>query len=172
MNTQKGVTLIELLLVLSAMSLALLAVASYSLPWIARETAKSAAYDVQTHVQLARIEAVSRNRACAAEINTSTRRVSVWDTQGTMSTADDEMLYDVSLPDSVSFARPGGGAAVSLGAITADRFAVVFRSDGTVALGAGDVVLFGGERYERISVFWAGGIQVNHWDGSAWRAGS
>lgn len=172
MRTQKGVTLIELLLVLSALSLALLAVASYSLPWIARESAKSAAYDVQTHMQLARIEAVGRNRVCAMEVNTTTQRLSVWDTQGTFSTLDDEMLYDVTLPDTVSFARPVAGAPVTLGSLSADRFAVAFRSDGTVSAGAGDVVLFGGERYEKITVFWAGGIQVEHWDGSAWRAGS
>ena len=54
MNGQRGVTLIELLIVLAVASLALLAVGTYAVPWIAREGLRSAVYDVQTYMQLAR----------------------------------------------------------------------------------------------------------------------
>ena len=62
---------------------------------------------------------------------------------------------------------------VSLSQIGAsDDYQTVFTSDGMVVLGQGEVCLLGGQRFGRISVFGAGGIQVERWTGSAWYVGS
>lgn len=173
MCRQRGMTLIEMMIVVAFASLILVAVAAYTVPWLAREGMRSAVYDVQTFMQLARIEAVSRNHACRFVINTDNGRVRVFDTNGTNPTGDDVMLYERTLPSSVSFARPDAGAPVTLSQIGAsDEYQTVFTSDGIVALGPGEVVLLGGQRYGRVSVFGAGGIQVERWNGSTWHVGS
>ena len=159
MHSERGMTLIETLLVVSLASLVLIATAAYSVPWIAREKMRSAIYDVQTYMQLARIEAVSRNQNCRMVVDTGSHKLWVLDTAGTSTLVDDIPLYERELPESVSFARPGGGAAVTLAQI-----------------GGGDsyqtVVIFGGEHYGRISVFAAGGTQVEKWNNGGWHVGS
>ena len=172
MRHETGMTLIEMLLTVSALGLVLLAGASYALPWLARESARGAAYDVQTYMQLARIEAVSRNHICRMELDTDDGALEVIDGNGTTITTDDIVLYQRRLPDNISFARPDSGSAVTLDGIDSTTFQVEFGSDGVVSLGAGEVCLLGGERYQRVQIFWAGGIQVNHWDGSQWKVGS
>jgi hypothetical protein len=47
---------------------------------------------------------------------------------------------------------------------------VRYASDGTIEAGEGDVVVHGGDRYGRISLFTAGSAQVTTWSGGAWRA--
>ena len=172
MKSEKGITLIELLIVVAMLSLAMLAVATYTLPWLAKEDLRSAVYDVQTFMQLARMEAVSRNRACRFVINTSSREISVVDTNGTTATdTDDVVLYSSSLPDNVSFARPDAGAAVTLNNPAGSVFETMFGDDGVVSLGTGKVSLLGGDSYKQVQVFGAGGIQVQTWNGAAWNAG-
>jgi Tfp pilus assembly protein FimT len=166
-------TLIETLIVVSVAALVLVATAAYSIPWIAKESMRSAVYDVQTYLQLARIEAVSRNRDCRFVVNTSNRTLQILDGNGTSTTSDDTELYLRSLPDSVTFARPDAGAAVTLAQIGGgSSYEVVFTADGTVSAGTGEAVLFGGQLYGRIRVFGAGGTQVEHWDGTGWVLGS
>jgi Tfp pilus assembly protein FimT len=173
MGNTKGMTLIETLLVLSAAALMLVATAAYSIPWLARENMRSAVYDLQTYMQLTRIEAVSRNRECRMVLNTSTRTLVIFDGNGTSTATDDTMLYRRSLPTSVSFARPDAGPAVSLAQIGATpSYQVKFSSDGTVTDGSGTVHVFGGDSYGRISVYAAGGTLVERWDGANWETGS
>lgn len=134
---------------------------------------RSAVYDVQTHIQIARIEAISRNRPCRFVVDTGTRVVQVFDSMGTSgSTADDELLFSETLPSAVSFARPDSGAAVTLPTIGGNAHQAIFSSDGTVSSGSGDLNLFGGDQYRQISLFLAGGLMVRQWDGSYWVAGS
>lgn len=172
MNGQRGITLTELLIVLAVASLALLAVGTYALPWVAREGLRSAVYDVQTYMQLARIEAISRNRDCRFVVDTSTNRIAVLDTAGTSSTGDDILLYESDLPDTVSFARPDSGAAVTLDNVSGSIYQTRFGNDGIVNLGTGIVHMFGGSKYEKVEVFGAGGIRIQRWNGTQWAVGS
>ncbi len=172
MNRQRGITLTELLIVLAIASLGLLAVGTYAVPWIAREGLRSAVYDVQTYMQLARIEAISRNRDCRFVIDTATNRISVLDTAGTTAIGDDILLYEADLPDTVSFARPDTGSAVTLNNVSGSVYQTLFGNDGIVSLGTGEVVLFGGSQYKRVQVFGAGGIRIQKWNGTAWAIGS
>jgi Tfp pilus assembly protein FimT len=166
-------TLIETLLVVSAAALLLVATAAYSIPWIARESMRSSVYDLQTYLQLARIEAVSRNRDCRFVVDTSSRTLQVWDSNGTTATSDDTRLYNRALPTSVSFARPDGGSAVTYTQIGAgSSYQVVFTSDGTVSSGTGEAVVFGGQSFAKIEVFGAGGTRMEKWNGSGWVSGS
>jgi Tfp pilus assembly protein FimT len=165
-------TLVELLIVVAVVSLGLLAVGTYAVPWVAREGLRSAVYDVQTYMQLARIEAISRNRDCRFVIDTSNNRISVLDTVGTSSTGDDVLLYDSELADAVSFARPDLGSAVTLDNVSGSLYQTLFSSDGIVDVGTGEIVMFGGSKYERVQVFGAGGIRIQRWNGTAWATGS
>jgi Tfp pilus assembly protein FimT len=166
-------TLIETLLVVAVAALVLIATAAYSVPWIAREKMRGAVYDVQLYMQLARIEAVSRNQDCRMVVDTSGGTLAVLDSNGTSSTADDLLLYSRRLPDSVEFDRPDSGSAVTLPQIgTGSRYQAIFASNGTVRNGGGEVVLHGAEQYGKVSVYGAGGTQVEKWNNGAWHVGS
>ena len=172
-HRQRGMTLAELLIVVAVVSLGLLAIGTYAVPWVAREGLKSGIYDVQTYMQLARIEAIGRNRDCRFVVDTSTNRISVLDAAGTPSIpGDDILLYDSELPDTVSFARPDMGSAVTLDNVSGSIYQTLFGSDGIVGVGTGEVVMFGGSKYERVQVFGAGGIRIQRWNGTAWATGS
>ena len=98
----------------------------------------------------------------------------VTDGRGTLADSDDLVLRRATLPAAIDFARPDSGDAVaweSLGGSPA-WFAVRFAADGTVTAGEGDLVLKGGERYGRISVFASGATRVSTWKEGAWHAGS
>lgn len=170
MSKQKGMTLIELVIVMALAAVTLVATATYALPWLARERARSAVYDVQSYLQLTRIEAVSRNRECRFVLDTSTKTMQVFDGSGTSATTgDDILLYATTLPDRVRFARPDSGAPVTLSQIgSSSVYETVFTSDGIVSSGTGDVALFGGDEYNRVMVFGAGGVSVDRWSGSGW----
>ena len=172
MNGQKGITLTELLIVVAVASLGLLAIGTYTVPWAAREGLRSAVYDMQTYMQLARIEAVSRNRDCRFVINATNHRIAVMDSAGTDPVGDDILLYSADLPDTVSFARPDTGSAITLTHVTGKTFHTIFGSDGIVSLGTGEAVMLGGSKYERIQVFGAGGIRIQKWNGTQWTTGS
>ena len=172
MPSERGITLIELVIVVAIAGIFLVAVASYSVPMMAKETMRSAVYDVQTYMQLARMEAVGRNHDCWFVVNASTHELFVIDTLGTSTTTDDEVLYETTIPSSVVFAQPVSGTPITLALVTGKTFRTEFTSKGVVSSGAGDVYMMGGDRYGRVSVFAAGGIQVSRWDGNSWVTGS
>jgi len=175
MRTEAGMTLIELVIVVAVAAMMLVIVAAISIPWLQREAMRSAVYDVQTYVQLAKIESVSRNRECRFVVNTSTGDLRVFDGAGTdaaTDTTDDILLYETTLPDNVTFTNPGVGAAVTLQDLGSGSYQLEFTSDGIVNAGAGEVMLQGGASFGRISVFAAGGVEVERWNGSAWNAGA
>jgi Tfp pilus assembly protein FimT len=173
MGNERGMTLVDITVAVAVAAIALGAAAAYSVPMLEREEMRSSMYDVQTFLQRARVEAISRNHPCRFVLDTANRTVRVLDTNGTAALDDDIQLYDETLPSAITFANPGGlGAAVSFGQLGgSSRYQVVFRPDGTVAAGTGSVVMHGGDRFGRISVYGAGGIQVDTWNGSGWHVG-
>ena len=170
--SERGVTLPELLVVLLITGLILTIGITYSLSWLGREDVRSMAFEVQTHLQLARIQAVSRNRACIFRIDSSSRRIFVSDLNDPGNATDDIVLADITLSAAVAFTRPDTGSAITLTSLGSDLYQATFASDGSVSSGAGEIVLHGGDRYEKVVLFGAGGVRVEHWDGSAWALGS
>jgi len=169
---EQGVTLPELLVVLLVAGLLLTAGFTYSLPWLGREDVRSAAYEVQSHLQLARIQAIARNHQCLFLVDTSIRRIQVIDLNDPANSLDDIVLADVSLPDHILFTRPGGGAPITLASISPSAYQATYASDGSVSAGSGEIVLLGGDRYVKVSLYGAGGVKVEHWTGAAWTLGA
>src|SRR5882672_404527 len=172
MRTERGYTLVELVVVLVIFAFLVTATFAYALPWFAREDMRSAIYQVQTHLQVTRIQAVTRNRNCAFQVNSSTGRVQVYDLNDPAVTTDDILLADFTLPSTVSFSDPGGGSAITLTSLSSSLFQATFSSDGSVSAGAGVIIMAGGNRYDRLSLFAAGGLRVESWNGSAWVTGA
>ena len=172
MRSQKGMTLLELVIVLALALVAIAMTAALSGPWIARESMRGAVGNVNSYFQLAKIEAVSRNRPCRFVADTSAGTLEVWDTMGTPLLSDDTELYSADLPSTVSFDRPDAGAVVTLFQLGgSDRYHTVFNSDGVAAIGTGAVFLHGGDGFGSVRVHAAGGVDVAYWNGSAWRMG-
>jgi hypothetical protein len=97
--------------------------------------------------------------------------LAVVDGKGTPTLADDEVIHNATLQDTVSFARPTTGSAVTLEHVSGTLYQTKFAPDGTVAAGPGSVHLFGGDEYRRVSVLGGGGVEVARWNGSSWRLG-
>jgi hypothetical protein len=129
---------------------------------MARERARAAVYDVQSYMQLTKIEAVSRNHDCRFVLNTATRTIQVIDTNGTSANlGDDFVLHETTLPERVNFVQPGGGSPVTLKQIgTSSSYETVFTADGIVSEGTGSVTLFAGQEFSRVTVLGAGGVEV------------
>ena len=172
MENQRGVTLVELVVVVALVAIMLVAVMGYSVPWMAKQSMRGAVHDVHTFLQLTRIEAVSRNRPCRFVVDTAGGEFQILDSLGTSSLADDLELHRSRLPETVGFDRPDSGGVVTLQAIDAVHFQTVFDSDGTVTSGAGDLFFHGSGSYGRIGVHVAGGTEISRWDGADWQAGS
>jgi len=169
---ERGISFVELLIVVFLIFVLAMVAATYSLAWISIEELRSAVYQTQSLLQLARVESVTRNRPCAFVVNTATGRVQVRDLNGTSSTADDITLADVTVSSRVSFASPDGNPPITLTDLTGSNWGAVFASDGSVSAGAGVITMRGKERYNRISLYGAGGTRVERWEQSAWRTGS
>jgi prepilin-type N-terminal cleavage/methylation domain-containing protein len=172
-SAQRGFSLIELVSVVAIAAVLLALIALAARPLIGTESGRSAVYTLQSMAQLARLEAVARNRECRLLLSTDLRQVVVTDTLGTTANAsDDEMLHGSTLPEGVAFERPDSGSAVTWASLggSPEWFQVRFASDGTVEAGEGEVVVHGGDRYGRVAVFTSGGSQVTSWSSTGWRA--
>jgi type II secretory pathway pseudopilin PulG len=168
-------TLVELVVVTSAAALMMVATAAYSLPYMQKQTMRSATYTVQHNLQLARIEAIARNHEVRFVIDNTTNEVTILDSMGTPGdTTDDEVLYQDELSNAVIFARPDGGDAVTLDPLgSGTEFQAVFEADGSVpADSIGEIYLHGGDDFGMIAVYGAGGVEVEMWGGSTWTGGS
>ena len=172
MRNQNGLTLVELVVVVAIASLALGMTIVFSTPWIARESMRGCASEMYSFMQLAKIEAVSRNRDCLFVVDTETKTLEVWDTKQVDGGTDDERLYTRSMPSAVSFARPDFGDVVTLDQMSGtERYQAVFTPDGMVSLGVGAVFIHGGAGYETIEAHAAGGVEIRRWNGNAWQTG-
>ena len=96
----------------------------------------------------------------------------MYDLNDPASASDDILLHDVTLSSKISFARPDSGSAVTLTTLGGNLYGAIFASDGSVSAGAGLIALQGGDGSYRISLYGAGGVRVERWDGSSWVLGS
>ena len=167
LKPQSGVTLAELLVVLTLVAAVVAVGTAVTVPQIARETMRSSLHTGGALLRVARTEAVKRNRACKFVVDLGARTLSVVDTQGTGTTTDDETLRKVSLPTVVSIARPDAGSPISL-AGSSPVYYVEFHADGYVTSGAGEMVFCSGTHYDKITVYSAGGVHYQQWNGSGW----
>ncbi|PYT33501.1 MAG: hypothetical protein DMF52_15480 [Acidobacteria bacterium] len=172
MRGEQGMSLAEITVVMVVMAVIVTAVGSYSIPWLAREEMRGAVYQVQQYLQLSRAQAITRNRACRFQIDTASLRITVVDLNDPASTTDDILLHDATLSSKISFARPDSGSAVTLSSLGGNLYGAIFASDGSVSAGAGLIALQGGDGSYRISLYGAGGVRVERWDGSSWVLGS
>ncbi len=171
MRSESGMTLAELVVVLGlALGLAAVTVV-YSMPWMVKESVRSAAFDVNGMLQLTKVEAVSRNRPIRFVVDTAAGELQVWDTLGSGSTSDDVLLHDRTLPTHVVFARPDTGSAVTLDTVDAASYQAVFTSDGMLSSGPGVICLHGGESFGSVAVYAAGAIEILRWNGTEWTSG-
>lgn len=172
MHSEQGMSLAELTVVMVLVAVITTAVATYSIPWLGREEMRGAVYTIQEYLQLARVQAVSRNRDCRFLIDSGSRRVSVVDLNDPSTSSDDIPLYAATLSTRVSFGRPDSGSAVTLASVSGDLYQATFASDGSVTAGAGLIAVQGGDGSYRVNIYGAGGVRVERWDGSSWVAGS
>ncbi|HEV8702736.1 MAG TPA: prepilin-type N-terminal cleavage/methylation domain-containing protein [Candidatus Polarisedimenticolia bacterium] len=75
MRSERGMSLAELTVVMVLVAVVTTAVATYSIPWLGREEMRGAVYTIQEYLQLARVQAVSRNRDCRFLIDSVSRQV-------------------------------------------------------------------------------------------------
>jgi Tfp pilus assembly protein FimT len=153
---QRGVGLGEALILVAVAALAVVAATARVLPGATTsETVRGAAQRVHTQFQLARVEAVSRDRPCRLAVAPDDGIVRVMDSLGTAAPGDDRVLHEAALPRTVSFAATAG-----------ESDDLEFRSDGSAD--AGCVELSDGVERQRVSVDPAAHLRIERWDGSRW----
>lgn len=172
MHNERGMSLAEVTIVMVLVAIITTAVATYSIPWLGREEMRGAVYTIQEYLQLARVQAVSRNRDCRFLIDSGSRQVSVVDLNDPSTGSDDIPLYSATLSSRVTFSRPDTGSAVTLASVSGSLYQATFASDGSVSAGAGLIAVQGGDGNYRINLYGAGGVRVERWNGSSWMAGS
>jgi Tfp pilus assembly protein FimT len=164
-------TLAEVVVVLFLLSVTLLVTTPHSLRWLSAEEARSAVYHTQTLMQLARAEAVARNRPCRFEVDEASARLRVLDLNDPGNPADDIPLASVDLSAELTFTSPDSDPAITLASLGGTRYGADFEPDGVVSSGTGAIVLEGKESWVRLSVFAAGGTRLERWADGAWRSG-
>ncbi|MGH9749426.1 MAG: GspH/FimT family pseudopilin [Candidatus Polarisedimenticolia bacterium] len=172
MRRDAGMSLAELVIVLAVIAILIAVATAYSIPWLGKEEMRSSLYRVQTFLQIARIQAISRNRDCLFRIDGGNGHVQVLDLNDPGNSFDDLLLSETVLPAAVSFARPDGVSPITLDDAGGGLYTATFASDGSVPEGAGEVGLRGGERFGRVILHGAGGVRTERWDGAAWLPGS
>jgi len=168
MESQRGFTLAETLASVALLGLVAVTSLVYWAGWYGRERARAEVNSMRTYLQLARMEAVSRNTPCRFAVDVSTRRLRVVDLNDPSTPSDDIVIRETRVSNAVAFARPDTGFPVTLDLLAGSEFQTVFAPDGSVSEGAGLVSVLSGERYSRVQVFGAGGTSIDRWDGSSW----
>ncbi len=169
---ERGGTIIEAMAVL-ALSGALMAItASYSISWIGREELRQSAGEVRTQLQATRAHAINRNRACRFQLNTTLRRIQIYDLVDPSNNADDILLTTATLPDSTAFTRPDTGSAVTLPVLSGTTYQATFESNGSISSSPGLVCMGGGTKYNRVTLYAAGGVKMERWMNATWTNGS
>lgn len=172
MQHERGMTTLELLAVLAIVALVAGVTVTASFAWIRQQASQSAVYHVQALLQSTRAEAAVRNRPCRFVIDGSARTIQVIALNDPAVSSDDVLLSSLLLSRAVRFERPGGGDPITLRQLAGSRYEATFEADGTVSAGAGgQIVLWGGQTYHRVTLYGAGGVRVERWRGGAWTLG-
>jgi len=169
---QSGATLIELLGALAVACVALLVSLLLSNDWILREAARSAVYEVQSHLQLARAHAITRSHKTRFVIDQATRRIEIFDLNDPGDPNDDLLLSAMTLSRTIEFDRPDAGAPITLHSWGGSRYDATFLPEGSVHDGVGEIVIEAGGAYHKVSLYAAGGVGVQRWNGAAWQKGA
>jgi Tfp pilus assembly protein FimT len=167
LKPQTGVTLAELLVVLTLVAAVVAVGTAVTVPQIARQTMRSSLHTGGAMLRWTRTEAVKRDHACRFVVDLGARTMSVVDTQGTGTTTDDEILRQATLPTVVSVARPDVGSPITFSG-SSPVYHVEFHADGYVTSGAGEMVFCSGTHYDKVTVYSAGGVHYQQWNGSSW----
>ena len=192
----KGLTLIELIVVMCILAVMVLIAIPNIGRWLPRYRLRSAIRDVASSMQLARLGAIKDNREWAIQFDTNARTYTVLSddgADGTWGTADDiGYKGDVSpwsqstrrLADyrNVNFGDNGYGSWLE-GALTGDladgvtfnNNRVEFRPDGTAGPEVNGIVGSaylrnnrGGAACARSRFAATGAIEIVYWDGDSW----
>ena len=73
MRQEDGYSLVKAVVVMVLAGLPITAGVVYALPWFGREDMRGAVYDVQTYLQLTKVQAVTRNRSCQFRLDAGNR---------------------------------------------------------------------------------------------------
>jgi Tfp pilus assembly protein FimT len=154
------------MMAVAAVAASLSLVASHE--WINRQAARSAVYEVQSHLQLARAQAVNLNRSCRFLVDQATRRIQVVDLNDRGSSSDDAVLADVRLSKAIRFGRPDAGAPITLKPAGGTVYQATFAAEGSVSDAGGEIVVEGNQSWHKLTLYGAGGVGVEKWSGSSW----
>ena len=169
---ERGASIVEIMIVVLLASFVVLITAQFTQKWIQRESMRSASFLLQTHMQLARTEAITRNRACRFQIDDTTREITVWDLNDPGINSDDILITEIDFPEGVDFALPVSGSAITLNNISGNLYEATFDSNGVVTSGSGYIAIAAGDAYRRVSIYVAGGVGMERWQASSWEMGS
>jgi type II secretory pathway pseudopilin PulG len=183
MERAKGLTIIELVVVMCILAVMVLIAIPNIGRWLPRYRLRSAVRDVASAMQLARLGAIKDNKRWFIQFDTGAETYTVWSSgdDGNWLTGDDVAISTTSLGDyrSVSFGDNGygswfGGVGVGDG-VTFLGNNVIFRPDGTAGFEYPNGIV--GSAYlennrgdaacARIR-FSGTGVEVVHWDGDSW----
>ncbi len=168
MRTDRGFSLLELVVVLAFAALLMMAGVVFALDWYGRERIRSSVYVIQSNLQLTRFTAVQRHRPCRFMINVSSRRIRVIDLNNPTVSSDDKIVTEMTLPPNITFERPDVGSPVTLHHVSGAVYDATLQGDGSVSEGVGDLILHAGGAYMRLRLFAAGGVVIERWNGAAW----
>lgn len=172
MTRQTGMTLVEVLAMAVVVGLVVTATVNGTIPWVQDQAARSAVYEVQSHLQVARGQAARSQRYARLLLEPATNTIRVMDVGDIADLTDDRELSAVTLSSKVEFALPDGSPPVTLPHLGGGVHAATFQNDGAVSGGYGEVGIASGERYFRIRLFAAGGTRVERWVDGGWVPGS
>jgi len=96
----------ELLAVIGTICLLLLATSATYIPTLSTGSLEGSVHDLHVAIQIARVEAVSRNRDCRIEIDSNQHSVQIYDSLGTAGTADDRLLHQLDFPAGIQLTHP------------------------------------------------------------------
>jgi prepilin-type N-terminal cleavage/methylation domain-containing protein len=163
-----GVSLPELLVGLVILTIVMGFAGFVAVPRIVAESARGTIHDAGMLLQRTKAEALSRNHDCRFVVDVGQRTMTVLDGNGTGMTSDDRLVAKRTIPAPVGIARPDSGPPITFAPLSASTYEVVFDSAGRVDSGAGEMVVYGGGHYRRLTVYGAGGVRFERWNGSGW----